>query len=82
MIESNSINTVCLTELYRQAEESNIINLAYQVNEDNLDYEVFTNKEDLIFYNLDNNMIMNNNIKTLLILFIYSSSFTTIFNTI
>ena len=59
MIESECINTVKLTEIYRQMEGSNIVNLAYQVNDDNLDPEIFTNKEDLVFYNIDSNHVMD-----------------------
>ena len=58
MIESNALNVVELKELYRQEEGSNIINLAYQVNEDRLDSSIFTNKDDLDFYNIDNNSVM------------------------
>ena len=53
MIESNAINTVKLTEIYRQLENSNIINLAYQVNENNLDYDTLAGSDDLSFYNLE-----------------------------
>ena len=50
MIESEVINTVKLTELYRQEIDSNIINLAYQVNENTLDGNIFKDKNDLVFY--------------------------------
>ena len=59
MIESEAINTVKLTEIYRQLEGSNIVNLAYQVNDDNLDIEIFANKEDLVFYESDNNHVID-----------------------
>lgn len=59
MIESDSINTIKLTELYRQGENSNIINLAYQVNEDNLDYDTLAGSDDLIFYDIDDNKVMD-----------------------
>lgn len=49
MIESNSLNVVELKELYRQKENSNIINLAYQINENALDKTIFNQEEDLIF---------------------------------
>ena len=59
MIESEAVNTIKLTEIYRQLEGSNIVNLAYQVNDDNLNPEIFTNKEDLVFYDVDSNHVMD-----------------------
>ena len=59
MIESEAINTVKLTELYRQEENSNIINLAYQINEDNLDYDTLAGSSDVEFYNLDSSKVMD-----------------------
>ena len=49
MIESNSLNVVSLKELYRQKENSNIISLAYQINDNQIDETIFNQKEDLIF---------------------------------
>lgn len=49
MIESEKLNIVRLKELYRQQENSNIISLAYQINEDCLDTTVFNRDDDLIF---------------------------------
>lgn len=49
MIESDSLNVVELKELYRQKENSNIISLAYQINEDSLDRTIFNKEEDLTF---------------------------------
>ena len=49
MIESNSLNVVSLKELYRQKENSNIISLAYQINDNQIDEAIFNQKEDLIF---------------------------------
>lgn len=49
MIESNCLNVVELKELYRQKENSNIINLAYQIKEDALDTSLFNVNEDLEF---------------------------------
>lgn len=59
MIESNALNVVKLTELYRQEENSNIINLAYQINEDNLDYDTLAGSSDVEFYNLDRSKVMD-----------------------
>lgn len=50
MIESNCLNVIKLEELYRQEENSNIISLAYQINEDSLDTTIFNKNEDLSFY--------------------------------
>lgn len=50
MIESNVLNTVKLKKLYRQKENSNIITLAYQINDDSLDSTIVFNKNnDLLF---------------------------------
>lgn len=49
MIESEKINVVQLKELYRQQENSNIISLAYQINENNLTTAIFNQQEDLTF---------------------------------
>ena len=59
MIDSNTLNVVELTELYRQAENSNIINLAYEVNNDNLDLDTLAGSDDLEFYNLDSTKVMS-----------------------
>ena len=49
MIESNSLNVVELKELYRQKENSNIISLAYQINDGCLDRSIFNKESDLTF---------------------------------
>lgn len=59
MIESNMLNVVMLKELYRQKENSNIISLAYQINEDRLDNSVFNRDEDLSFIPVPSNQVMN-----------------------
>ncbi len=58
MIESNCLNTIELKELYRQETDSNIITLAYQINENNLDTTIFNQQEDLSFL-----PVMTNNLK-------------------
>ncbi len=55
MIESEKINVVSLHELYRQKENSNIISLAYQINEDCLDQTIFNQQEDLTFIPVPSN---------------------------
>ena len=59
MIESECLNVVELTELYRQAENSNIINLAYEVNNDNLNLDTLAGSSDLEFYNIDSSKVMD-----------------------
>lgn len=58
MIESNSLNVVELKELYRQEENSNIISLAYQINENKLDNTIFNIKEDLTFIPVPSNDVV------------------------
>lgn len=57
MIESNSLNVVELKELYRQKENSNIISLAYQINENTLDKTIFNKEEDLLFLPVPSNYV-------------------------
>jgi len=59
MIESNSLNVVELKELYRQKENSNIISLAYQINEDSLDTTIFNKDEDLTFIPVPTDLVTN-----------------------
>ncbi len=47
LIESEMIETIYLKELYRQQEGSSIITLARDINEGLLDYEVFSDTDDL-----------------------------------
>ena len=49
MIESNCLTTIELKELYRQASNSNIISLAYQIQNDEVDQELFNKEDDLSF---------------------------------
>ena len=58
MIECDCLNVIKLTELYRQKENSNIINLAYEVNSDSLDYDTLAGSDDIEFYELDSNKTM------------------------
>jgi len=59
MIESNSLNVVELKELYRQQENSNIISLAYQINENRLENTIFNKKEDLTFIPVPSNDVVS-----------------------
>ncbi len=64
MIESDALPVVKLNELYRQKEGSNIISLAYQINNDNLDFSIFNQEEDLTFLDC-NEFGLRENIKVL-----------------
>lgn len=58
MIESESLNVVKLKQLYRQKENSNIINLAYQINENKLDQTIFNQTDDLTFIPIPQNKVV------------------------
>ena len=58
MIECDCLNVIKLTELYRQEENSNIISLAYEVNNDSLDYDTLAGSDDIEFYELDSSKTM------------------------
>jgi len=59
MIESNSLNVVELKELYRQKENSNIINLAYQINDGDLDRSIFNKTDDLTFIPVPSDSVLS-----------------------
>ncbi len=59
MIESEKLHVIRLKELYRQKENSNIISLAYQINEDRLDPTIFNKNEDLTFIPVPSNNLKN-----------------------
>ena len=59
MIESETLNVVELKELYRQQENSNIISLAYQINENKLDTTIFNKQQDLTFIPVPSNEVVN-----------------------
>ena len=52
MIESNSLNVIRLKQLYRQKNNSNIITLAYQIQEDDITSTLFNKEEDLSFISI------------------------------
>ena len=58
MIESESLHVVKLKQLYRQKENSNIINLAYQINENKLDQTIFNQTDDLTFIPIPQNKVV------------------------
>ncbi len=53
MVDSKVINTIELRDLYRQKEDSYIVNLAHEINSGNLSKEVFTKKADYNFIECD-----------------------------
>lgn len=54
LIESNLLNVISLKELYRQAEDSNIISLAHDINEGVINNELFNVNYDLDFIKTNN----------------------------
>ena len=49
IIESNVVKTIKLRKLYRQGKDSNILKLAYDIREENLNKEIFNKSDDLTF---------------------------------
>ena len=49
LIESEMLDTIVLKQLYRQGKCSNIISLAYDVNNGLIDEEIFDDESDLVF---------------------------------
>ncbi len=54
LIESNCLNVVSLKELYRQGDDSTIITLAHDINNGNIDENIFNINPDLSFINTNN----------------------------
>ncbi len=59
LIESEKINFVKLNYLYRQVSDSNIINLAYDINSGTVDEEAFNKSSDLFFREADASSVMD-----------------------
>ena len=59
IIESKVVEVIKLNYLYRQSEGSNIINLAYDINNGNVDFELFNNKDDLKFIEVDYSCVLD-----------------------
>ena len=53
LIDSNVFSVIELKQLYRQSRGSNIINLAYDINLSNIDYKLFNQDDDLLFFKAD-----------------------------
>ena len=60
IIESNCLEKVCLTELYRQGEDSNIISLAYDIRNKKIDKSIFNVQDDLTFIECSDDDVINN----------------------
>ncbi len=49
IIESDTVNYISLSKLYRQEENSSINILAHDINNNKIDYDIFNKNEDLLF---------------------------------
>lgn len=54
LIDSDIFPVIKLERLYRQDGDSNIINLAYDINLEKIDYSLFNKNDDLLFYKANN----------------------------
>jgi len=59
LILSNKFNVIKLDQLYRQEKDSNLINLAYDIQNNNINENIFNISNDLIFINKNDNEIIN-----------------------
>ena len=59
LIDSKKFNVVMLTELYRQKENSNIITLAYDINDGVYNSNLFNKEDDLTFIKCDSYNLMD-----------------------
>ena len=60
LIESNKLEKVELTKLYRQGNDSNIISLAYDIRNKTINESIFNKDEDLTFIKCNDNEVVNN----------------------
>lgn len=60
LIESKTLETVELNELYRQGKDSNIINLAYDIRSKKINKNIFNKDEDLTFIECPDSEVINN----------------------
>ena len=60
LISSEKLNVIKLNELYRQGKDSNIITLAYDIRNGNLETDIFNKEEDLTFIECSPNNLINN----------------------
>lgn len=62
-IESGVVDVVRLNELYRQGEDSNIISLAYDINQGVVNDTIFNQQDDLLFIPCDSMIVKENLMK-------------------
>ena len=60
LIDSNMLDVVELKELYRQSKNSNIISLAYDIRNKEINESIFNVDEDLTFINCNESEVINN----------------------
>ena len=65
LIDSNIFSVIKLNKLYRQSEKSNIIELAYDINVEDINYKLFNKDDDLLFYKADS-LNLKDNLVTIL----------------
>ena len=65
LIDSEMFSVVKLERLYRQEDNSNIINLAYDINNSYINYSLFNKSLDLLFYKADS-MNIKENLETII----------------
>lgn len=60
LITSKRLETVELKELYRQGKDSNIIQLAYDIRNKSIEYDIFNVEDDLTFIECSDNEVIPN----------------------
>ena len=60
LINSEKLDVVELSELYRQGKNSNIVSLAYNIRNRELDDSIFNVKDDLTFIECSDNQVIDN----------------------
>lgn len=60
IIDSEMVDVIKLNKLYRQDEYSNIAQLAFDINENNLNFDIFNQSEDLTFIKTTNEELKDN----------------------
>ena len=65
LIDSDIFPVIKLNKLYRQSEKSNIIELAYDINKEDINYKLFNKDDDLLFYKADS-LNLKDNLVTIL----------------
>lgn len=63
LINTSLFHFVFLERLYRQSESSNIISLAYDINNKDINYNFFNQKDDLYFYKSNSDDLKENLIR-------------------